>query len=568
MRTVGIIPARAGSKRLPGKNLALLGGLPLIAHTCVAARASGVLDAIYVNTDSPEIAAAGRQFGVECPVLRPAHLAADTTPTRDSNLFLLDWLARERGEHYDTLVLLQPTSPLRTADDIRAGLALYRRSAPCAVIGVLPLVPHGWLGRVAPDGRFERWTGDDVAHRINGALYIHDLSDYVADRPPPRTLAYVMPAARSVDIDRREDLDQAARLLHASRADPRPGVRIGERAIGDDAPALIIAEAGVNHDGDVERALRLIDVAAEAGADVVKFQMFRAAELVTAGAAAAQYQQAGGATAQRDLLARLELSMADFARLAAHCRARQIEFLVTPFSPADVDRLVELGVRALKIASPDLANPPLLQRAAATGLPLIVSTGAATPEEIERAVTRLRSWGVADRLVLLHCVSGYPAPLAAANLRAIGALRALAGVPCGFSDHTESTSIAGAAIAAGACVLEKHFTLDRRAAGPDHAMSLDPAGLAAYVRAAREMEMLLGSGRLGMTALEQDVRSVARKSVVAARPIAAGVVITADMLTIKRPGGGISPEELELVPGRTAQADIAADTVLTWEHLR
>jgi sialic acid synthase SpsE len=344
-------------------------------------------------------------------------------------------------------------------------------------------------------------------------------------------------------------------------------VRIGNHVIGNGERVLIVAEAGVNHDGALETALRLVDVAADAGADVVKFQMFRAVELVTATASPAAYQRASGARTQLEMLRRLELSDADFERIQARCRERAVEFLATPFSVPDVDRLVRLGARAIKIASTDLNNVPLLRRVVDTNKPLIVSTGASTPAEINSAVHRLRAWGAGGRLVLLHCISGYPAPLEAANLRAIASLRQAYGVPCGFSDHTESTEIAGWAVAAGACLLEKHFTLDRGARGPDHAMSLDPGQLAVYGRAVRDAEAALGSGRLGMTAVEADVRAAARKSVVAARPILTGARITAEMLTVKRPSGGIAPEEFDIVLGRRAVVDIAADTVLTWDML-
>lgn len=345
-------------------------------------------------------------------------------------------------------------------------------------------------------------------------------------------------------------------------------VSIGPRLVGDRQPVLIVAEAGVNHDGVLEKALQLVDVAAQTGADVVKFQMFRAAELVTAGAQTASYQKVTGARSQRELLARLELSDLDFERICAHCRQRGIGFLATPFGPHDVDRLVSLGVRALKIASTDLNNSVLLRRAADTKLPLIVSTGAAAEEEISTSVARLRQWGAAERLILVHCTSAYPAPLDTANLRAIGALRRSYGVPCGFSDHTESTQIAGWAVAAGACVLEKHFTLDRSATGPDHAMSLDPRQLAEYVAAARAAQMALGSGVLGMSAVEADVRAAARKSIVATTRIPAGTVLTPELLTVKRPAGGIEPDQFELVLGRRATVDILPDTVLTWDVIQ
>ena len=212
MSVVALITARAGSKRLPGKNLAPLAGRPLIAHTCEAALASGVLSAVYVNTDSPEIAAAATRYGVACPVLRPKHLAADDTPSRDSNLFLLDFLSR-RGERYDAVLVLQPTSPLRSPEDIRAGLRLFEEHAPCAVMSVVPLVPKSWLGQIGSGQSFDRWTGEEIVYRINGALYLFRWEDYVDHWPPATTIAYPMPASRSVDVDRREDLDYAEFLM-------------------------------------------------------------------------------------------------------------------------------------------------------------------------------------------------------------------------------------------------------------------------------------------------------------------------------------------------------------------
>jgi len=215
MTVVALIPARAGSKRFPGKNLALLGGRPLIAHTCEAAQGSGVLSAIYVNTDSREIAGAAERCGVSCPVLRPKHLAADDSPTWDANIFVLDFLA-QRSEAYDAVMVLQPTSPLRTAEDIRAALALFEEHAPCAVVSVSPVAPRSWLGHLGPDGRFERWAGEEAAYRLNGAIYVHRMDDYRQNRTPPKTMAYVMPAARGVDVDRPEDLEYAGFLLQGA----------------------------------------------------------------------------------------------------------------------------------------------------------------------------------------------------------------------------------------------------------------------------------------------------------------------------------------------------------------
>ncbi|MEW6250367.1 MAG: acylneuraminate cytidylyltransferase family protein [Planctomycetota bacterium] len=216
MNVVGIIPARAGSRRLPGKNLLPLDGCPMLAYTCAAARESGVLAAVYVNTDDPEIVRVAEGCGVPGPVLRPAELAADDTPTRDSNLFLLDWLTK-RGEHYDAVMVLQPTSPLRTAADTRAAAALFEEHAPCAVVSVAPLVPESWAGRIGRDGSFERNTGGGTLYRLNGAIYIYTWGDYLADCTPRKTVAYVMPAARSIDVDTRQDLEYAEFLLRRGR---------------------------------------------------------------------------------------------------------------------------------------------------------------------------------------------------------------------------------------------------------------------------------------------------------------------------------------------------------------
>lgn len=217
MNVVGIIPARAGSRRIRHKNLAALDGRPLIAHTCEAALSAGVLSAVYVNTDCPTIAETALQCGVTCPILRPSDLAADHSPTRDANNFLLRFLL-SRGEHYDAVMVLQPTSPLREAEDVRSAWSLFEENAPCAVVSVSPVAPSNWLGRIARDGGFEALTGDDAIHRLNGAIYVQTLDDYLLNRTPRRTLAYVMPASRGVDIDTPEDLTHAECLLRARHA--------------------------------------------------------------------------------------------------------------------------------------------------------------------------------------------------------------------------------------------------------------------------------------------------------------------------------------------------------------
>ncbi len=341
-------------------------------------------------------------------------------------------------------------------------------------------------------------------------------------------------------------------------------VRIGDRLIGPAAPVLIVAEAGVNHNGKLATAIRLVQAAAEAGADAVKLQAFSAERLVTATAPAAGYQKAAD---QRSLLAQLELSPLDLAQVRAECDAMGLIFLATPFSPRDVADLHGMGVAAIKIASPDVTNAPLLRVAAATALPILLSTGASSLDEIAEAVDVLAGAGCRE-LVLLHCVSSYPTAQARCNLRTVATLSRRFATPVGFSDHTVETDTAGYAVAAGAVLLEKHFTLSRSQRGPDHFFSLEPDGLEEYVWSARRAEAVLGDGRREPAEIEQDVRRLARSSVVSAAAIPAGARIERSMLTVKRPGGGIEPARIDALIGRTAAADIPPDTTLRWDMLR
>lgn len=343
-------------------------------------------------------------------------------------------------------------------------------------------------------------------------------------------------------------------------------VGIGKRSVGDGETVYVIAEAGVNHDGSVETALRMVEVAAELGADAVKFQMFTASELATSTSPTANYQRAGGGPAtQVELLRPLELSDRDFAAITDRCRSGGIDFLATPFAVADLGRLDDLAPSAIKLASTDLDNVPLQEAAAETGLPLIVSTGAADELEVAAAVGRLDRLGALDRVILLHCVSSYPTRWADANLRAIVTLRNRFDRPSGYSDHTTALETGALAVAAGACVVEKHFTLDRRSSGPDHAMSLEPNELGRYIQAIRRAETALGSGLLACSPAEVEVRMVSRRSVVARIPIEAGTVLTGSMLAAKRPGGGLEPAAIEQLIGRRLRSSLALDQRVRWD---
>ena len=344
-------------------------------------------------------------------------------------------------------------------------------------------------------------------------------------------------------------------------------VQIGPRPIGPGQRLYVIAEAGVNHNGSVETALQLVDAAHAGGADAVKFQAFKATRLASRHAEQAVYQKhSAAAGSQVEMLAKLELQPADFGRIRRHCDAVGIEFLATPFGPEDLRILLDVGVRAIKIASPDIINRPLLEAAAASHLPILLSTGASEQAEID-AAHDLLARQLAAPLVLLHCVSAYPTKLEQANLGRMTALLDRYRCPIGYSDHTQEIETGQLAVAVGAHVLEKHFTLDRHQPGPDHAFSLAPAELAEYVRLARSAEAALGSGSLDLAETEREVRKVSRCSVTAARLIPAGTTLVRDMLVAKRPATGISPWDMPRVIGRVTSRDIPADTPLTWDRL-
>jgi N-acetylneuraminate synthase/N,N'-diacetyllegionaminate synthase len=344
-------------------------------------------------------------------------------------------------------------------------------------------------------------------------------------------------------------------------------IAIDGRRIAAGEPVYVIAEAGVNHDGDVDRALALIDAAADAGADAVKFQTFDPAALASDAAPLADYQRDSGETgSQRAMLERLALREPDFERLAMRARERGIAFLSTPFDDASADLLDRVGVPAFKIGSGELTNLPLLRSLAARGRPLLLSTGMATLDEVGAAVDAIRAAGDPP-LALLHCVSSYPAPLAQANLRAIVTLRDAFGVPVGYSDHCLELEASVAAVALGAVVIERHLTLDRSAAGPDHAMSSEPDELAELVARIRRAQSALGSGQKTPQPAEADTRAVARRSLVATRDLGAGARVGAGDVAVKRPGGGLAPAEIDRVVGATLTAAIGRDEPFAERHL-
>lgn len=328
---------------------------------------------------------------------------------------------------------------------------------------------------------------------------------------------------------------------------------------------LIIAEAGVNHNGDLDLARKLVDTAADAGADVVKFQTFKADRVATRAAGKAEYQNrtTGSGESQQEMLRRLELTKPMHEALIAHARQRNIEFLSTAFDLDSLELLAALGMSRYKIPSGEITNVPYLRRVAGYGKPIILSTGMAGLGEVESAVETLEACGVTrDAITVLHCNTEYPTPMRDVNLRAMQTIGRALGVAIGYSDHTLGGEVAISAVALGAMVIEKHITLDRTLPGPDQEASLEPAEFRKMVAAIRNIEAALGDGVKRPSTSELKNRPIVRRSIVAARAIRAGEQFTDDNLTAKRPGTGISPVRWDAVVGRTARRDFAADELI------
>jgi N,N'-diacetyllegionaminate synthase len=345
-----------------------------------------------------------------------------------------------------------------------------------------------------------------------------------------------------------------------------PEFAIGGTPVGPGHPTYVIAEAGANHNRDLGIARELIDVAAEAGADAVKFQTYSGATLYSRKTPRFAYLAPLTDKAPTDLLEDVSLPREWQAPLAEHARSRGLEFMSTPFDFDAVRELDALDVPALKIASFELVDLPLIRAAAATGRPLLLSTGMAVLGEIEEALAAAVEAG-APAVGLMQCTSVYPAPPETINLRAIETMRRAFGVPVGFSDHSLGTAIPIASAAMGAAFVEKHYTLSREMTGPDHPFALEPDELKAMVEGIRAAQAALGHGRKdGPTPQErEEMFGLGRRSLIVTRDLPAGTVLEPDMLTRKRPGFGIAPKHLELVLGRPLKVDVEEDEILTWD---
>jgi len=346
-------------------------------------------------------------------------------------------------------------------------------------------------------------------------------------------------------------------------------ITIASKKISAKSPIFIIAEAGVNHNGSLANALKLVDAAAGAGADAVKFQTFKAEEVVTTQGAMADYQKKniGKTESQLNMLKKLELNEKFYQPIIKRCQKKKIIFLSTPHGgEKSVDFLNSLKAPAFKFGSGDLTNLPLLQYAARYQKPMILGTGMSITREIAEAVRVIKRAGN-KKIIILHCTTAYPCPFSAVNLKAMQTMMREFDVLVGYSDHTLGVTVPVMAAALGACVIEKHFTLNRNLPGPDHKASLEPAELKQMVAAIRTAETAMGSAKKQPAKIEKNNKLVGRKSIVAAGSISKGTVIGKKMLTVKRPGTGIPPKFLNKIIGRKAKKNIIKDYLIKWSDI-
>lgn len=344
-------------------------------------------------------------------------------------------------------------------------------------------------------------------------------------------------------------------------------IKIGQKLIGEGEPCFIITEAGVNHNGDIKLAKELIDVARAAGADAIKFQTFKAENLVTKNTRMADYQEKniGKKESQLKMLEKLELNEKDFIKLKKYCDKKRIIFLSTPHSEDAIDFLEPL-VPAYKIGSGDLTNLPFLEKIAKKKKPIILSTGMSNLREVKEAINTIRKTGN-NKIILLHCTTNYPCPLEEVNLRAMLTLKKEFNLPVGYSDHTLGILVPVVAVALGAKIIEKHFTLNKNLPGPDHKASLEPKELKEMIGVIRNVEKALGNGIKKPTKSEEKIKKNIRKSIVAKIDILKGTEIKKNMLVIKRPGTGIEPKFLNGILGREARQNIKRDELITWDKI-
>lgn len=577
---LAIIMARGGSKRLPNKNILEFNGKPLIAWTIGAAKKSRYIDRVIVTTDSPQIAEIAKEYGADVPFIRPGDLASDTATSMDTALHALDFIKTGEGKEYDYLAQLQPTSPLRTEKHIDEAIELLLSDENLDAVSsfyVWEKKPQ-WLHCENENGLLETCLEMKESYVNakdylipNGAIALVKTATIYAERTfyPKKIKAYIMDRNDSADIDTIEDFKLAEMFVKA-RNQEKKSIFIGPHEINENKKCFIIAEAGVNHNGSLDLALKLIDAAAEIGADAVKFQTFKAEQVVTAEGEMADYQKKnlGLEKKQIEMLRSLELPEDFYPKLIQRCEEKNILFLSTPHGGVESVHFLEiLNMAAYKVGSGDLNNYLLLEALAKTCKPIILSTGMSTLQEVQAAVEFIQENGN-DQIIVLHCTSNYPCPLEDVNLAAMKTLMAELNLPVGYSDHTVGFTAATASAALGAAAYEFHFTLDKNLPGPDHIASAEPKEAKEKIQAIRQTQMMMGSPIKQATEAEKvSTIKIARKSLVAKENLPAGTIMEKSHLEAKRPANGIAPIHFKKFLGKRLLRDIKKDEQLKFEDI-
>ncbi|MHC4993720.1 MAG: N-acetylneuraminate synthase family protein [Planctomycetota bacterium] len=596
MKTLCVILARAGSKGLPGKNETNVAGEPMLAWTIRNAFGPfnvGKIDDIVLSTDGQTLADIGRRFKINV-IQRPDDLASDTATVDAAARHAVQTYEAEHETTVDIVVILYANIPVRPADLIERAVAKLKATGADSVQSVAPVGKHHpyWMKTLGgPDGdQLEHYQPNNIYRRqelppvyqLDGGIIAvtRDSLFTVVEGEPHAFLgndrrAVITEPGAVVDVDEAKDLALAEAILEdhpvvheefesfLNQKESTEFTIAGRRINHDDAPAYIIAEIGVNHDGQLDRALDLTRLAKDVGADAIKLQLFNGKNLLSAEAELAGYQE-GVADDPFALLDALQLGVDDMLKVKALAHELGLGFIVTPFSLQDIDDLKRLDPDAVKIASPDCVNVPLLRAARALGKPMLISTGAASLDELKT----VNATGLYEGAVMMQCVSSYPVPEGQEGIHGMCDLDELDTVRpwvVGYSDHTDDIATGMLAVEFGASILERHLTYNRSATGPDHAASLDGAGFTRYIELIRieEKRQAIGpyDGKI-VQPCEADVRRVSRQSLCAVRDLPAGHVLTADDLTVKRPGTGIPAARFDEAIGFQLNRDIQANHLL------
>lgn len=550
-----LILAPGGSEAGRWRSLGLLAGMPLVGRAVRAALGAaramgGAGHRVACAAGDPVIGAVAGAWGAEVVQLTDAASGFGAADPADAVLQALDLLAV--GEDaVSALALMRPTAPLAGPEDLARAVRLFLASGGVPVM-TMASAGRGWAAGIVPNGAA-------LVVAVPELRRTRRLPEPEAARPS------LIPGERGIEVRSEDDLAYCEHLLARL---PQTPIAVGDRIVGGGAPCFVIAEAGVNHNGNLGLAHRLVDAGADAGADAVKFQTFEPALLASVEAPLADYQKQGVGRegSQQAMLERLVLSAPAHAELKAHAEARKVLFLSSPFDERSADFLERLGVPAFKIPSGETVNHPFLAHVARKGRPVLMSTGMCDMLEVAAAVDVVRGSGDPP-LALLHCVSSYPAQAGDSNLKAMETLRRAFGVPVGWSDHTEGIDIACAATALGAKLVEKHLTLDRGLPGPDHRASLEPAELGRLVRSIRRVEESLGGGEKAPRPSETPIAAVARKSLHWRVSLGAGAEVVAEHLIALRPGTGLLPSRVSRLVGRRVARSVKAGTMVSDQDL-